>query len=668
MPIGFIDYSSPSPNTGVPGAIAQAYGQYKDDENRRAQLLMQQQHNKALEDHAAAELEMERRNQEEKQRSTRLAAIKEIGSALDAGRPDYAKQVMQEYGIPFQEVVKHQDPRNTLMPPSDEVPQTPEEGPQATPQIAQEAGVFRARQAAGDATEPRPQDAQAQVAAAEQERQRFATAQQPTSYVTQPPMAPKPDKTTYMVAGQPYDPEQRRAAADAIRQRDAEENRAAFEQLGPGLGDFAYSMTMAGNDKSNVAALVRQHMDNQATNQSRLEDKAAQRDFQAEQNRMFRLTLGQRESLADRNGQWGVRKMETLAGPKYETTDINATKALESSLQSQWKGTEMDKLLSATRLMGQASAALNSDDSAHPGAAQVGARTLMERVIRQGIPTAYLDQRERAEVTGITGKIESLVSRLSGEGLGDQEKAAYQQELDTYANRLQGYVQKSVGGMQQRIKSDPSYRNLQGTADQWLRGRLSSYGIDLPGGEHENNLPAMGSRSSALEEGRRGQRNQDMSRSDTFLAGDPGPGGLDQGETGQGFNPPRLTAEERQPASLEELKRLAGGAESFGRPSGAAPRATAAAGVPSQPHEITFTAEAARPLSPAEMDQLKVLDHQTDPREMERLIHELTAKGLIKNAQIQSGEAPPPAGRQRRGQAINDAVRSLDDLAKAHGL
>jgi hypothetical protein len=342
---------------------------------------------------------------------------------------------------------------------------------------------------------------------------------------------PKPDRTTYMIDGQPYDPEQTRQAALARRQAQAEQNRAAFEPLGQ--GDVAHAMTMAGHDKDTIGAWILKHMDSQEADKQRAADKQAALDARhsehqdqmaatADLARTFRPDIAERERMIQLQGDQGVRKAEAFAAPRFESTDIQATKAVEQSLASQWKSTDMDKLLNATRLMGQANAALQSDDTNNPGAAQVGARTILERVVRQGIPTAYLDQRERQEVTGIVGKVQGIFSRLSGEGLGEQEKAAYQHELDTYQQLLQGYVAKSVAGIQQTIADDPSKRNLLGTANQWLRGRVSAYGIELPKGPDENRVPAIGSRSAALSGARDSQRGTDASRADA-LTGAPAP-------------------------------------------------------------------------------------------------------------------------------------------------
>src|ERR1700690_1757581 len=207
-----------------------------------------------------------------------LAATKEIMAALDAGQTDRAHAIATAYRTPMTQR-PGQNPGDTLMEPgqSQQLPTPPaEQGPQATPAIAQQAGRIRAEQASfepGDTAGPGSQ----YTAAAKAEMNRFAGAQNPPS-----------TPGAYSIGGASYDPAQTAAAEESKRAEEAKRAKEAFAPVG--YGEQAAAIATTGAKPGEIGSLVTgmEKADSAAKARAKQEEEA--RLFREQQAAQYRLT------------------------------------------------------------------------------------------------------------------------------------------------------------------------------------------------------------------------------------------------------------------------------------------------------------------------------------------------------------------------------------------
>src|ERR1700690_3696360 len=189
-----------------------------------------------------------------------LAATKEIMAALDAGQTDRAPAIATAYRTPL-----------TQAPPT---PGVAEEGPQATPEIAQQAGKIRAEQASFEPGDTAGPDSQ-YTGAAKAEMNRFAGAQNPPS-----------TPGAYSIGGASYDPAQTAAAEESKRAEEAKRAKEAFAPVGYGAQAAAIATT--GAKPGEIGALVTGLQKSDQVTKAREEDHALQRQFNATENQKYK--------------------------------------------------------------------------------------------------------------------------------------------------------------------------------------------------------------------------------------------------------------------------------------------------------------------------------------------------------------------------------------------
>src|SRR6202142_2236976 len=191
-----------------------------------------------------------------------LAATKEIMAALDAGQTDRAHAIATAYRTPL-----------TQAPPT---PGVAEEGPQATPEIAQQAGKIRAEQASFEPGDTAGPDSQ-YTGAAKAEMNRFAGAQNPPS-----------TPGAYSIGGASYDPAQTAAAEESKRAEEAKRAKEAFAPVG--YGEQAAAIATTGAKPGEIGSLVTgmEKADSAAKARAKQEEEA--RLFREQQAAQYRLT------------------------------------------------------------------------------------------------------------------------------------------------------------------------------------------------------------------------------------------------------------------------------------------------------------------------------------------------------------------------------------------
>lgn len=280
---------------GLAEIILQARRQSQQEEQARAEMLLRRQQHEAqvTQNYAqqqqnaqqmglqGAQFQMQQQRAQEESAQRRLKATTEITAALDAGRPDLARQIAKTFGIDMAENPA-QSPKDTLMRPSPEVPQPPEFGPQATPEIARQAGNIRAEMAS---FEPGAQGDQFYRDQAENERTRFETAQRPMEYLGQVPMPPR--EATYTVNGEAYDPQQRREAEAKTRDLNTQRFAGAFQGV-DGMAKYIpvyQAGVTAGLEPEKAFTLMQQKMSADQQAAERAENARLQREQSDVNNR-----------------------------------------------------------------------------------------------------------------------------------------------------------------------------------------------------------------------------------------------------------------------------------------------------------------------------------------------------------------------------------------------
>jgi hypothetical protein len=235
------------PFSGIKNALTEARQSMRDQDKQRADMLMRekelaqqgeiQRGNLALGNRQQAMRE-EAANAELK--SKRMEVVTQIGQALDAGRPDMARQIASVHGIKLDDVLGPQHGAgDTLM------------APGATRQVQHEAPPV------GPVQPPT------------------------TEYVPGEEQPVKPQARSYRIDGVGYDQEERQLGERAQAARNAGVQRQAFSTLGPEYGDLAASLATGADPK--VAAIVSQRYERDTQREAIEAEKVRQRGFAEEQ-------------------------------------------------------------------------------------------------------------------------------------------------------------------------------------------------------------------------------------------------------------------------------------------------------------------------------------------------------------------------------------------------
>lgn len=445
----------PTPNAfgNLAEIILAARRQAQQEEQARADLLLRrQQHeaqvtqNYAQQQHQAQELGLRQSQEVERGAHNRLVATQQVTAALDQGRPDLARQIAKAAGL-GDITEQRQDPKDSLMMPSFDAPEPPpgQSGPMFEP------GGMRATR------EP-----------------------------------------TYMVAGEKYDPLQTRMATEARRNRDIEQVRGAFGPLG--YGDEAAALAAANTqDKPlDISGLISKRMERDNAREAARTEKETNREFIRGENEKYRSEAKTREdyyNLANIAASAKTDSAGALAGPRQDQGDLQSRKYVDETITKFEKGTGVPKLLQTMEMFKLAKSELRKPS----GAAQVGARMAIERALRGGPPTQYMDEQEQKHLSGVMGRVEGLLETLQSGQFGDEQKQAIDHEIDAAISEFEGSIDRRYQAAAARFKDDPAFENLQGTVNNRIRQTFAAFGRQVPdiypGGK--DRIGAIGSRSVA---------------------------------------------------------------------------------------------------------------------------------------------------------------------------
>lgn len=436
---------------GLAEIILQARRQQQQEEQARADLLLRRQQHEAQVTQNYADQQMKaqemglRQSQEtERGAHNRLVATQQVTAALDQTRPDLARQIAKAAGLGDIAELR-QDPRDALMMPSVDAPEPPpgQSGPMYEP------GGMR-----------------------------------PTR------------EPTYMVAGEKYDPLQARMASEARRNRDIEQVRGAFGPLG--YGDEAAALAGANTQDRpiDVSKLIATRMERDNAREAARTEKETNREFIRGENAKYRSegkSLEDIYALARIAAEAKKDSAGALAGPRQDQGDLQSRKYVDETIGKFEKSSGMPKLLQTVEQFNIAAAELQKPS----GAAQVGARMAIERALRGGPPTQYMDEQEQKHLSGVMGRLEGALETLSTGQFGEEQKQAIAHEIDAARAEYEKSIDRRYQAMVARFKGDPAFANLQGTANRRIQQSFSSFGRQVPdvfpGGE--DRIGAIGSRS-----------------------------------------------------------------------------------------------------------------------------------------------------------------------------
>lgn len=479
----------PTPNAfgGLAEIILAARRQSQQEEQARADLLLRrQQHeaqvtqNYAQQQHQAQELGLRQSQETERGAHNRLIATQQVTAALDQGRPDLARQIAKTAGL-GDITEQRQDPKDALMMPSFE---TPTQKPTPPPTMDLEKANDPA---AVQANEKAIADYQTQLAGYHPGRTQYEFGG----------MRPVRDPT-YMVAGEKYDPLQTRMATEARRNRDIEQVRGAFGPLG--YGDEAAALAAANTqDKPlDISGLISKRMERDNAREAARTEKETNREFIRGENEKYRSegkSLEDIYALARIAADAKKDHAAALAGPRQDQGDLQSRKYVDETVGRYEKTSGIPKLLQTVEMFNLASRELQKPS----GAAQVGARMAIERALRGGPPTQYMDEQEQKHLSGVMGRLEGALETLSTGQFGEEQKQAIMHEIDAARAEYETAVDRRYQGIAARLKGDPAFGNLQGTVNRRVQQTFAPFGRQVPdifpGGEDK--IGAIGSRSVA---------------------------------------------------------------------------------------------------------------------------------------------------------------------------
>jgi hypothetical protein len=478
---------------GIAEFIMQARRQAQQEEHARADLLLRtQQHeaqvnqNFAQQQHQAQAAGRDQQRLDQAGMGARMEAARQVTAALDSGRPDLAKQIAHAAGIADIAEVKS-DPRDALMMPSFDAPT---QKPQAPPDLDLDRADRNSPQydpGAVEAHESSVRDYETQLAGYHPGKTEY-------EFGGMRPVR----ESKYRINGEEYDPLQVRMANEARRGRDIEQVRGAFGPLG--YGDEAAALAGANTQDRpiDVSKLIATRMERDNAREATRTEKETNRDFVRGENEKYRndgLTYEQREALARIGADAKRDSAGAVAGPRQDQGDLQSRKYVDETITRFEKNTGVPKLLQTMEMFKLAKSELKKPS----GAAQVGARMAIERALRGGPPTQYMDEQEQKHLSGVMGRLEGLVETLQTGQFGDEQKQAIDHEIDAAISEFEGSVDRRYQAAVARFKGDPAYDNLQGTVNGRIRQMFAAFGRQVPdvypGGK--DRIGAIGSRSVA---------------------------------------------------------------------------------------------------------------------------------------------------------------------------
>lgn len=453
-----------NPLGNVADALTEARQAQQAEDARRAEFLLRQRQQEGV--------EQERARTAYTQNQDRQAQIRmQITQALDAGRPDMARQIASAYGVPLPErQVQQQAPGDELMKPSTPVQQEPVQGP--LPSAEDMARATRTR-VAGDERDDGSNLA-AQLASAEEGRQGFERDQQGMRFDPQGLMARKPDKTLYNVGGLEYDPTEVRRAEQERIARNVEQQRAAFSGFGDKYGNLAAGLAAGADPK--LSPVIAAAMEKDAAREAAATEKSTNRTFLEGEHKLNR----QQSDINNRRIAAAMAARHSADLPQKEArSNLDAAKYFSDEYGKFQKEAGIPQDAKEFRLLSDGLSLSKKDNSLSQRKGQFN----LGRSING--PGVFTDADRRAilsNVAGALGMAETAVEKMIDGQMGERERAVVEQaarnQLEVVKLRIQLYDE----GARQRFGPDSEFADVQNLFVNRHRANMQQYGLgkDLP--------------------------------------------------------------------------------------------------------------------------------------------------------------------------------------------
>ena len=390
---------------------------------------------------------------DEQKQKLHIAAVKDIQASLDAGKIDEAKLKAAAYKEQLGEAPAPvtQQPGNTVMAPT-KADLTAPPGPGET-----NADVMGRNSEAIAANEPL-----------------------------------KPKSAGYTIGGVAYNPEQSKAAEQANREETAQRVGTAFDPIGYGPQARALALGDVGKpDEIGQIISKRQTADQSA--QDRRDMLDARLSATAAQHERENLTVAQKLSEAEKNRQARIESMKQLGGPRADQANLQAYKYADQIVKEGTKELGLPKLNESLTTIDLALKEMQKPS----GAAQIGGRMALERALRGGPPTQYMDQMEATHLGGLWSRLEGIISTAGTGEMSQGQIEAIVHEGEAAKEALSAARDRRLAAIKQRIATEPGLENLHGTANARYRQTaegMGAKGEDIFPGEG-NALPPPGAGS-----------------------------------------------------------------------------------------------------------------------------------------------------------------------------
>lgn len=435
-------------------------------DQQRAELLLKQQAQQQQGQLQQAQIqnyqsEAAQRATEEtaRQQQRDLTARQAIMKALDAGQHDLAKQIAVASGV----TIAHQAPSVTQMP-----------------------GNTTMAPLGVDLTAP-PAEGESTDAVFKRNAEAIAS---------NAPQAPKPP-TGWTINGTPYDPAATEAATDAERAKEAKRVGSAYEALN--FGPQASALVLGNTGKPpevDQAYIATQKAKEAEAQRKALLDQRLQ--FTADQHNRENLTVEQKLSEAAKNRAARIAAAQAGGGgARTDQANLAGYKYADQVAHQAGQEMGLPKLTETLNLFDIAKQELSKDS----GAAQVGARMVVERALRGGPPTQYMDQQEAQHLGGVWAQITGKLQTAADGQLGDAQRKAISAELDAAREQFIAARDRRLNAVRERLATDPALQNMHGTANARYKQLAQGMGADaadiFPG--ETNALPPVGAGSVAAK-------------------------------------------------------------------------------------------------------------------------------------------------------------------------
>lgn len=403
-----------------------------------------------------SEAEQRKHQQEMQDAEQHMKVAGMIQKSLDAGKTDEANLIAKQYKMPIarQAAAVSQMPGNTVMPPTGVDFNAPPEDGQST------SDVMAKNSAALAANAPN-----------------------------------KPKEPGWMIGGQAYDPAQTEAAADAEREKEAQRVEGAYKPVG-------FDKTAGALVRGNTGKPA--EVDQAYIAQKKLEEAQAQKeallgmrnDFTQQRDERNKMDVATQLSEAAKNRAARIQAAKAQGGnARQDTANLGAYKYVDQVTKEGAKELGLPKLNENLSTIDLALQEMQKPS----GAAQIGGRMALERALRGGPPTQYMDQMEANHLGGLWSRLEGALTTAGTGEMSPGQIQAIVQEGQAAKEALSAARERRLSAIKGRLQRDPALQNMRGTVNERYKQVAEGMGApaeDIFPGEN-NSLPAVGANSVA---------------------------------------------------------------------------------------------------------------------------------------------------------------------------